>query len=80
MTTPCQIIIVPVEVPSAGSPGWLRPEKPRYRHHKASRESWKPVQPIPHFDREEILRRVEEARKAISDDRSRIEAMLGRAA
>jgi hypothetical protein len=74
MTTPCQIIFV--EFPAAGSPGWVRPERPRYRHHKASRELWKPVQPIPQIDREEIRRRVEEARKAIADSRGQIEAML----
>jgi hypothetical protein len=54
------------------SPGWVRPEKPRYRHHKASRESWKPVQQIPQFEREEIRRRVEEARKALADSRGQI--------
>jgi hypothetical protein len=34
------------------------------------------VQPIPVIDREEIRRRVGEARKAIADDRGRIEALL----
>jgi hypothetical protein len=34
----------------------------------------KAIQPIPHFDPEEIRRRVEDAKKAISDDRSRSEA------
>jgi hypothetical protein len=69
--------IIFIEVPAAGSPRYARQEKPNYRrHHRAKREMWKPAQPIPVIDREEIRRRCEEARKAIADSRSQINAML----
>jgi hypothetical protein len=72
--------IIFIEVPAAGSPRYARQEKPNYRHHKAQRDQWKPAQSIPVIDREEIRRRVEEARKAIAADRQRIDALLGRVA
>jgi hypothetical protein len=68
--------IIFIEVPVAGV-DWAKKVKPAlYRKHKAKREAWPPVQPIPHLDRAEILRRVEEARRAIAEARPQIEAML----
>jgi hypothetical protein len=74
--------IIFIEVPAVGSPRYARQEKPNYRRHKAKRDQWLLRQDIPcshQIDRRLIDEMRDQAKKAISDERSRIEALLGAA-
>jgi hypothetical protein len=46
VNAPCTTVII-LPVPVAGSPAWSRPVHPDRRHHKATRDGPRPVQPIP---------------------------------
>ena len=70
---PVQVIIVPVEVPTASSSAWSREVKPVWKPNP-KRDAWRPRDAIPQVDKAELRRKVQQMPDAHRLQRERLRA------